>query len=259
MNTMAAASSLRDLLDTSVDLTRRAGEITLGWFGSNELQVDSKDDGTPVTQADRAAEAFLRAELERRFPTDAILGEEEGDTSGTSGRQWIIDPIDGTKAFARGVPLYSNLLALLDDGEPIIGVINLPALGETVYAARGLGAHDSRGPVRVSDRSQVTGAYLTTSGFDYWDEDQLLRVKRAGLTMRTWGDGYGYALVATGRVEAMVDPIVAIWDLAPMPVIMTEAGGAFSATDGREGFDHGSGIATNGLLHGELVELLTGS
>ena len=247
------------LLTEAVELTRAAGELTLRWFQSRDLEVDRKGDGTPVTEADRAAERLLRDEIGRRYPDDAILGEEEADRPGTSGRTWIIDPIDGTKAFTRGVPLYSNLLAV-DDGEgPAIGVINLPALGETVYAGRGLGCFADDRPVTVSDKDSLAHAYVSSSSFGHWDPEVFQRFRSAGTDLRTWGDGYGYALVATGRIDVMVDPEAAHWDLAPMPVILAEAGGRFSAWDGSGDPRGGSGVATNGRLHDRVLALLNGS
>lgn len=245
------------LLDEVVDLVREAGALTLRWFRSATLDIEAKHDGTPVTAADKAAERFLREQIQRRWPDDSIIGEEEDDVVGTSGRTWIIDPIDGTKAFTHGVPLYSNLLALDDADGPLLGVINLPGLPETVYAGRGLGAFCDGAPARVSTSGELTGAYLSTCGFDYWPEDLLVAVKQAGLVMRTWGDGYGYALAATGRIDVMLDPEVSLWDVAPMPVILGEAGGRFTATDGRPGAGHGSGLATNGVLHDAVVDLVT--
>ena len=244
------------LLDEAVDLLRRAGELTLQWFRSDTLEIERKGDGTPVTAADKAAERFLREEITGRYPDDAIIGEEEASRAGTSGRTWIVDPIDGTKAFTHGVPLYCNLLAIEDEHGPAVGVINLPALGETVYAGRGLGCFVDGRPARVSTRDRLSGAYLSSCGFDYWDDDLLLRVKRAGPVLRTWGDGYGYALVATGRIDAMVDPEVAVWDVAPMPVILAEAGGRFTNWGGTGAIDQGTGVATNGVLHDEVLGLL---
>ncbi len=244
------------LLAHSVELLREAGELTLEYFRSDHLAVERKSDGTPVTEADRHAERFLREELESRFPDDGILGEEEADKTGTSGRRWVVDPIDGTKAFTQGVPLYTNLMALEDGDGTALGVINMPALGETVYAARGLGCWDNGSRCRVSDRRTLAGSYLTTSGFDYWPDALLAAAKGTGLAMRTWGDGYGYALVAAGRVEAMVDPVAAHWDLAPMPVIIDEAGGCFTDLSGGATAIGGSGVATNGLLHDALLAAL---
>jgi histidinol phosphatase-like enzyme (inositol monophosphatase family) len=254
---MAAPPVDASLLDEAVALAREAGQLTLGWFRSVDLAVDRKGDGTPVTAADRAAERFIRERLAEIHPDDAVVGEEEADTAGSSGRRWIVDPIDGTKAFTHGVPLYSTLLALEDEHGPAIGVIDLPALGETVFAGRGLGCFNNGTPAHVSDRGRLRGSYLTTSGFDYWTEESLNAVRASGLFMRTWGDGYGYALVATGRVEAMVDPIAAPWDVAAMPVIIGEAGGSFTDFTGAARVDGGSGVATNGALHAEVLELVS--
>lgn len=248
----------RELFDFAVGVAERAGELTLRWFRAPDLEVEEKPDGTPVTAADRAAEALVRRELAGRFPDDAVVGEEEGTRPGTSGRRWFVDPIDGTKAFARGVPLYSTLVAVEDDFGPAVGVVRLPALGETVAAARGRGCfHDGR-PAGVSGHDRLDGACLTTSGFDYWDEAALLGAKRAGCVLRTWGDGYGYALVATGRADAMVDPVASAWDLAPMAVILAEAGGTFTDLAGAARIDGGSGVATNGRIHAELLSCLAG-
>jgi histidinol phosphatase-like enzyme (inositol monophosphatase family) len=244
------------LMEEAVALAREAGRLTLDWFRSVDLAVDSKGDGTPVTAADRAAERFVRERLAQTHPEDAILGEEEPESAGTSGRRWIVDPIDGTKAFTHGVPLYCTLLAYEDDHGSAVGVIELPALGETVYAGRGLGCFCNGVPAHVSDRRRLRGSYLTTSGFDGWTDDALTSVRDAGMFMRTWGDGYGYALVATGRVEAMVDEIAAPWDLAAMPVIIGEAGGTFTDFSGAPRIDGGSGLATNGHLHQEVLELV---
>ena len=246
----------RALLKLALDVAREAGASTLRWFRSRDLAVDSKADGTPVTVADRAAERLMRERLAVHAPGDGVLGEEEPETAGTTGRRWIVDPIDGTKAFTRGVPLYSTLLALDDEHGPAVGVIVLPALGEIVYAGRGLGCwHDGR-PARVSATADLVGAYLTTSSYSHWPDDALLAVKHAGCHLRTWGDGYGYALVATGRVDAMVDPEVARYDVAAMPVILAEAGGRFSSVGGAPGAQHGSGVATNGRVHDALLARL---
>ena len=148
------------------------------------------------------------------------------------------------------MPLYTNLLAVDDEHGPVVGVINMPALGETVWAGRGLGCFGNGRPVTVSSRDRIAGAYLSTSGSRLLDRRRDARgVKRAGCQLRTWGDGYGYALVATGRIEAMCDPEVALWDVAPMPVILSEAGGRFTDLDGGPGPGGGHGLATNGVLH----------
>lgn len=245
------------LLDDAVAIAVEAGEATLRWFRAVDLEVEHKADGTPVTAADRAAEALVRRRLAEAFPDDGVLGEEEAERPGTSGRRWIVDPIDGTKAFARGVPLYTTLLAVEDEHGVAAGVIVVPVLGEAVWAGRGLGAfHDGR-PCSVSAVSSMADAYVTTSAYSHWPEPALLAVRRSGAAMRTWGDGYGYLLVATGRMEAMVDPTVAAYDVAAMPVILAEAGGRFTDLAGRGGYEGGSGVATNGLLHDEVLALLS--
>jgi histidinol phosphatase-like enzyme (inositol monophosphatase family) len=256
----AGRDELGALLEEAVDLTRRAGALTRRWFRTPDLEVEAKLDDTPVTAADRAAERFLRAELAHAHPADGIVGEEEDDVDGTSGRRWVIDPIDGTKAFTRGVPLYATLLALLDETGPLLGVVHLPALDETVYAAKGHGCWCDGAPVRVvKGRATLRGAYVMTSAVDTWSPDRLARLAAAGGHLRTWGDAYGYALVATGRVEAMVDPTAALWDLAPMPVILSEAGGRFTTLDGGDDPAGGSGIGScGGELHDELLGVLAG-
>jgi histidinol-phosphatase len=246
------------LVAAAVDIARSAGARTLDWYNRPDLAVDTKSDGSPVTAADLAAETLMRARLAVEFPADAVIGEEHEDTAGTSGRTWVIDPIDGTKAFARGVPLYSNLIALVDEHGPAVGVINLPALGETIWAGRGLGAFHNGDRCRVSDRRSLDGSYVCTSGFGYWEPDDLRAVLDSPVVFRTWGDAYGYALVATGRAEAMIDPLANPWDVAPMAVIIPEAGGrytTFAGDDSSDGWKTGSGVGTNGAIHTELLDL----
>lgn len=249
-----------DLLAAARRFAQEAGALTLEWFRGADLDLEHKGDGTPVTAADKAAEARLRSLIATYAPDDTVLGEEEGLAEGTSGRRWVVDPIDGTKAFTRGVPLYSTLVSVEDEHGPAVGVIDLPALGQCVFAGRGLGCTvaDAAGerPARVSSTGSIESSMLTTSGFGSWSTGQVTAAHTSGATLRTWGDGYGYALVATGGVDAMIDPIVAEWDIAPMSVIVTEAGGRFTALDGGDGAARGSGLGTNGLLHDPLLDLL---
>jgi histidinol-phosphatase len=248
----------QETLDAAVELLRAAGERTLRWFRAVGLEVERKADGTPVTAADRDAERFLRERLAEAFPGDGVVGEEEAPTAGTTGRRWILDPIDGTKAFTCGVPLYSNLLALEDEHGIAVGVINLPALGEAVWAGRGLGCFSDRGPTRVSDQRTLAGAYVVSSSLTHWPAGAVARLDAAGSVLRTWGDGYGYALVATGRAAAMVDPVIEPYDVGPMPVILAEAGGRFTDLAGGDGIEGGSGLGSNGHVHDELLRLLAG-
>jgi histidinol-phosphatase len=221
------------LVEQAVEWGRQAGVLSLRWFGAADLRVERKGDGTPVTEADRAVERFLREQIGRAYPDDGIIGEEEAARPSSNGRHWIIDPIDGTKAFSRGVPLFANLLALDDERGSAVGVVNVPALGEMVWAGRGRGCFRNGSPTQVSEQAALAGACLSSSGYEAWDEATLLRAKAAGVALRTWGDGYGYLLVATGQIDAMVDPCAERYDLAPMPVILAEAGGRFTDFSGQ--------------------------
>ena len=245
------------LLDEAVDLARQAGRLTLRWYKPT-VDVVTKDDGSPVTEADRSAERLLRNALLDRFPRDSVVGEEFGDSHGDSGRTWFIDPIDGTQSFVRGVPLFATLLALEDHHGVAIGVIDLPALGETVKAGRGLGCFLNDRAIAVSGRTSLEGSVLCTSGFDLLPIDMAAQLHRSPLALRGWGDAFGYALVASGRAEAMLDPVVKPWDIAPMGVIINEAGGRFTDLSGRDGFRSGNGLATNGALHEEVLRLVSG-
>jgi histidinol phosphatase-like enzyme (inositol monophosphatase family) len=258
-SSQVAGDPLAQLLEQAVELARQAGELTLRYFRSAAVVVEWKTDGTPVTQADRQAERLIREQLELWHPGDGILGEEEPEKPSETGRRWILDPIDGTLAFTHGVGLYSNLLALEDEHGIAVGVINVPALGESVYAARGLGCFCNGARAQVSERAELAESYLSTSSFGDWDETALLGARRAGLQLRTWGDGYGYSLVATGRVDAMVDMRAATHDLAAMPVIISEAGGRFTDLRGAPGPEGGSGVASNGCIHDALLKLLVRS
>lgn len=243
------------LLDRAVHLARMAGHLTMRWYnGSTEVMI--KRDGSPVTEADRAAERLLRTELSEHFPEDGVVGEEFADTSGSSGRTWFIDPIDGTQSFIRGVPLFATLLALEDEHGVAVGVIDLPALGETMAAGRGRGCYLNERAVSVRRRSDLEGATMCTSGFDLLPEDLAERLHAAPMILRGWGDAYGYSLVASGRVDAMLDPIVNPWDVAPMAVILPEAGGRFTDLSGEPSFRSGTGLATNGDLHDTILNLV---
>jgi histidinol-phosphatase len=244
---------MQDLLEFAVAIAREAGRLTRDHFRSEGLVVDRKQDASPVTIADRMAEDLLRRRIGEAFPDDAVVGEEAADTGGTSGRTWYLDPIDGTKSFVHGVPLFTTLVACYDPDGPLVGVIDAPALGETTWAGRGVGCFHDDAPARVSAHADLDGAYVMTSGFEWWPAELIPAATAGPSTMRTWGDGYGYSLVATGRVEAMVDPGAEVWDLAPLPIIIVEAGGRFTGMDGTEGIASGSAVASNGLVHDALL------
>lgn len=252
-------SELKELLDFGVSAAREAGEITLRYF-KKEFQTRLKGKDNFVTQADIEAEEFLRRRIAERYPEDAIVGEEGGESAGSSGRRWILDPIDGTYSFVHGVPFYGVLLGVEVDGDPAVGVINLPALGELVYAARGLGCFWNGEPARVSRTERLEDALLLSTDFGSCARhgfgaaaDEL---QRRASQRRTWGDCYGYALVATGRADVMLDPALNVWDCAALMPILEEAGGTFTDWQGRRSIHSGNGVATNGALFQEVMQII---
>jgi histidinol-phosphatase len=262
-------SEIAERLQFAVEIAREAGDGTLRYFRRSDLAVERKADHSPVTVADRSAEELLRQRIGDRFPNDAIIGEELGEQAGQSGFQWVLDPIDGTKSFIHGVPLYTTLVAVLEKDEPQIGVIHAPALGETVYAAKGSGCWYTCGSAnkphaaRVSTAAALGESLLLTSeveGFRLRASgdamDVFMRLQRAARVVRTWGDGYGYLMVATGRAEVMIDPIMNLWDAAPLLPIIEEAGGQFSDWKGNPTIRAGEALATNGRLGREALGMI---
>ncbi len=259
------SSALEGRLQTAVHLAQLAGASTLEYFQQDSYQVERKGDDSPVTIADKNAEQLIRRELLHRFPQDAILGEEFGAQTGTSEYQWIVDPIDGTKSFISGVPLYSTLVGIVHNRTCVGGVIYLPALEEIVFAARGCGAwHSMRGgPLKrcyVSSKSLQDGLFVM-SQIDLFDRRGAVQayhsLEASAYVTRTWGDGYGYLLVATGRGELMVDPVANPWDLAAVQPIVEEAGGKFTDWRGSPHVFGGDGIGSNGLVHEQALEILS--
>jgi histidinol phosphatase-like enzyme (inositol monophosphatase family) len=239
-------------LEFAVDLARRAGQVTLEHFHRG-VAVEAKADGSPVTEADRAAEVLMRERIEARFPDHAILGEEFGSAREGAARRWILDPIDGTKSFARGVPLYGVLVALEERGEAVLGVLHFPALGgETVWAARGEGCWWNGRRCAVSSLADPGAALvLTTEARPFADAgrgEAWDRLRRSARLARTWGDCYGHALVATGRAEAMVDPAASPWDAAALRPCVEEAGGVFTDWSGNATHLGGAAVSTNAAL-----------
>lgn len=251
-----------DLLAFALDAAWRAGRITLAHFQTG-LTAERKADNTPVTIADREAEQVLRRLIHTQWPDHALIGEEYGQSTGAGGDSeytWIIDPIDGTKSFVSGVPLYAVLLALVKDNEPLLGVMHFPGLNEMVYAARGRGCYWNGRPARVSDVSTLSNAVLLASDLNtfavHGRNQAFKRLVDATYIQRTWGDAYGYALVATGRAEVMVDPVMAIWDCGPLQVILEEAGGTFTDWQGIPTIYGGESVATNGALFDQVMALV---
>lgn len=248
-----AAGELDELRDFAARIAREAGAITLRYFKRlSDGAIERKRDGSFVTAADREAEAYLRAEIGRRFPDDAILGEEEGERAGRSDRRWIIDPIDGTFSFVHGVPFYGVLIGLEIGGEPQVGVVNMPALGEIAAAARGRGCLWNDRTARVSNVDRLEDALLLSTDFGacrqhgYGEGTADLESRVA--QRRTWGDCYGHLLIATGRAEVMLDPVMNVWDCAALLPIVEEAGGTFTDWQGNRTITGGSAVSTNRVL-----------
>lgn len=245
------------LLAFALDAAWEAGRVTLGHF-QTRLTAERKADNTPVTVADRQAESRLRDLIEQYWPDHGIIGEEFGEKPARSAYTWVLDPIDGTMSFVAGVPLYGTLLALLDGEQALLGVAHFPALDEMLYARRGGGCWWNGRRARVSSVANLTDAIALVSGLNYFGNkrDAWNRIVDATYFQRTWGDAYGYFLVATGRAELMLDPAMHLWDCAPLQVILEEAGGTFTDWHGRPGIHHGESIATNGVLLDPLLELI---
>jgi len=252
----------------AIEAGREAGNITLEYFRREDLKVERKGDDTPVTVADRHAEEHLRRRIAEAFPDDAIHGEEMPDRAGETGFRWVLDPIDGTKSFIHGVPLYGTLVGVEFDAEPILGMVYIPGTDEYVYAARGQGAwyvsdEQPPRPARVSQCESLCEGLFLTSEVATFDEikrrEAYYELQDIAKLSRSWGDCYGYMMVATGRAEVIVDPVVAVWDLAALPPIIEEAGGTFTDWQGRRTIYSGQAVATNGKVHQEVLDVLGGS
>ena len=260
-------------LDSRLELAKTisvaAGLLTLKYFQTDRFQVIRKQDGSPLTIADQESETLLRAEIKNAFPNDAIVGEEFGTTPGPSGFCWVLDPIDGTKSFISGVPLFGTMVGVLRDQKDarrsVIGAVYFPGLAEGIYAAVGRGAWHFRGsesPVRaqVSKTNQLADSVFVNSAVETFMErgvgEAYQRLAQQVYFARTWGDVYGYLLVATGRVEIMIDPILNIWDAAAVQPIIEEAGGRFTDWKGKSNIDAGEAVGSNGLVHDDVLKIL---
>lgn len=258
-------SGLAEDLEFALSLADAADEITRERFRAPDLAVSLKADATHVTDADQAVERELRELIEAQRPGDAILGEEYG-TAGESPRQWIIDPIDGTANFLRGVPVWSTLISLAIEGVPVLGVVSMPALGRRWWAATGLGAHtrDIGGGVRsirVSDVGQLADASIALSGIDRFEEagqlDNYLALTRRVWRSRDYSDALPYMFVAEGVVDAAGEFDLKTYDMAALFPIIEEAGGTVTSFDGQPGPWHGSALASNTMLHSALIDSFT--
>jgi len=257
---------VRQRLELALEAARAAGGVTLQFFQGDQLGTMSKDDGSPVTEADKGAERVLREAIHEAFPDDAILGEEYGEAAGDSGYRWILDPIDGTVSFVHGVPQYGTLVGVYRGDTPIAGVVHMPALSETVYAAKDGGAwwipgpgQDAR-PALLSDTRQLAEAMLVTTAFEYFEQagipEAFARLSGACKHVRGWSDCYAHVLLASGRCDAVVEPVIRPWDISPMACILGELGGHLTDWQGTPRIDGGHAIATNAHLKDAVLSVL---
>jgi myo-inositol-1(or 4)-monophosphatase len=249
--------TLRELLAVATDAAYVAGRRTLAYFNA-EVAVEHKADDTPVTRADKEAELVIRERVGKFFPDHAVLGEEHGETKGNPDYKWIIDPIDGTKSFIHGVPLYGVLIGVEVRGRASVGVIYAPGTDEMVAAADGLGCTWNGRIARVSQVSRIEDATVLAGSITraIARSDAYMNLASRAKLNRGWGDAYGYLLVATGRAEVMLDPVINPWDCAPLPPILREAGGRFTTWSGEETIWGRDGCATNGALNEHVLKIL---
>ena len=259
-------ASFDDDLRLAHVLADAADDISLKRFRALDLVVDTKPDLTPVTEADRSVEETLRGVLSRARPRDAVVGEEYG-TSGDGDRVWVIDPIDGTKNYMRGVPVWATLIALLEGGRPVVGLVSAPALSRRWWASRGGGAWQGRNPsqasrCRVSEVSELSDASLSFSSLSGWEEqgrlESFLGLTRSVWRTRAYGDFWSHVMVAEGVVDVSAEPELSLWDAAPLPVILEEAGGRATSLNGGDFTDGGPLVCTNGILHDRTLASLNG-
>lgn len=247
------------LLQQAVSWAKEAGNHTLNYF-NNGVEVLEKSDDSPVTIADREAELIIRKRIEETYPTHGIIGEEFGKKEGSSPITWILDPIDGTKSFIHGIPLYTTLIGVLLENKPLIGVIYAPATGEIAYACKGKGAFYNDKPTRVRPCSDLSKASFFTTELSHIYEHGFKAFFDATHDSckihRTWGDAYGHMKVAAGQADLMFDPILSIWDAAALAPIIEEAGGIFSDSKGRFSIHTGNGFSCSPELFPSIITLL---
>lgn len=258
-NNQQSITNYQPLLDFAQELAWQAGHITLGYFNTG-VRADLKSDNTPVTLADRRAEEQMRTLIAQHFPDHGILGEEYGSINEDADWRWILDPIDGTKSFVQGVPLYGVLVGLEHRGVPVVGVCYLPALDEMVAAAQGLGCRWNGRRAQVSAVTQMADAAVVHNNVATMEAHgrgaAYERIRAATRLQRGWGDCYGHVLVATGRAEVMLDPIMNVWDCAALLPILQEAGGSFTDWQGTPTIHGNEAVSTNGTLLAEVVRLI---
>jgi histidinol-phosphatase len=258
-------TELSTRLESARRLADEMGRITLEYFGREQLAIDHKADGSIVTEADRAAEHHARSAVLESYPDDGLLGEEHGEIDGDSPWRWVIDPIDGTVSFARGVPAYGVLIGIEYEHEPVGGVIHLPAWGETTWGGRDLGAWQQRceeppRPARVSSTETLDEAMVCTTTWDYFRDGGCIelhdRLVRA-CTTRGWSDCSAHLLLATGRIDAVVDPLLSRWDICASIAVIEAAGGRVTDLAGQADPACRGAILSNGPLHEPLLALVS--
>jgi len=255
-------SELTQRLEFALAVSQEAARLILSYYLTPELVVDLKRDRSPVTAADRGAEELIRDRISQQYPGDGVFGEEFGETTGRNGVRWVLDPVDGTKAFIHGVPLFGTLIGLEADGELLAGVCRLPALNEVIYGGKELGAWWQIGDTeprraKVSSIEKLDEAMVCTTSFNNWlkagKQTAFDRINAAACETRGWSDCYGHALVITGRADVMLDPLLNPWDAAALVPILREAGGQFFDWTGSDTIHGGNGISTNGRLKNAVL------
>jgi histidinol-phosphatase len=245
--------------EAAVEAAQRAAQLALNYY-NGEFAVELKADETPVTVADREAESLIRSTLLSKFPNDAFLGEEHGDQPGTSGFRWIIDPVDATRNFVRGIPIWATLVGLEHNGEPIAGIVVVPALGQTYRAVRGEGAFRNDRRIHVSEVATLEQSTIFYTSLKWFTaagrEQEFLEVVRRTQTQRGFGDFWGHILVAQGSGELMIEQGVHIWDVAAVYPIIVEAGGRFTDWDGNVTIARPDVIVSNGRVHDEVLRIV---
>lgn len=256
---MALNSEWRNRYEVAIEATRQAGQLALKYFDAS-VDVEWKRDNSPVTIADREAESFLRTTLTRAFPQDGFLGEEHGEHVGSSGYRWIIDPVDGTRNFVRNIPIWGTLVGLEHKGDPIAGVVAIPALGQTFRALRGDGAYRDDRCIHVSKVSTLAETTMFYTSLKWFTkagrQNDFLQFSTLTQVQRGFGDFYGHVLVAQGSGELMIEHGVHIWDVAAIVPIIEEAGGRLTDWDGNRTIERPDVVTSNGLLHEETLRIL---
>lgn len=254
-------------LELAMDLADTSGELIMSYFGNARCEADTKGDGSPVTEADRGAETLIRNAVKEHFGDDDLHGEEHGIEEGCSGYRWVIDPIDGTISFVHGVPAFGTLIGIEHDGIPVAGVMNFPAMHERAWAGLGGGAwhrigNEAARQVHVSTTDTLQDAMVCTTSFDYFRdepwEDSYLAIARAAKRTRGWSDCHSELLLVTGRIEAVVEPVLNPWDISAIIAVLNEAGGRFTDWHGERvsQSSNSPGVTSNGAIHDALIDVL---